>query len=230
MIPRTMLPFLLLSLMVLGAAKPTCAITWVGAGTGGKTATDPSDSTTRWNVKSNWDANRVPAGAEAFILIPLSNEGCVYAPPGIFSLQTKVTINGTSDNGCFVVSPGCSFQPVATLTVGDTAKGRLVQTGGSVTVPTTSLLCIAPHAGSTGTYDLENGTVSAYEIDVGYRTGPDGGTGLFRQRGGAVTATTMRLGGGPGQGTYELDNGSLSAAITVRGGTCVSSFVQKGGT
>ena len=80
-------------------------------------------------------------------------------------------------------------------------------------------------AGSSNTYNLDSGTLTAANEYIGFS-----GTGVFTQSGGTNTVSnTLTLAANPGSsGTYNLQGGSLSAA-TVNlnaGGT----FTQTGGT
>ena len=92
------------------------------------------------------------------------------------------------------------------LTVGALGSGTVTQGGGTAVAE----IAIATGVGSTGTYSLQHGKLTAPDETIGAL-----GTGTFVQTGGINTIRGGTLGiGGSGSGTYELSGGSLAVVPT----------------
>ncbi|HEV3417860.1 MAG TPA: hypothetical protein VG056_13625 [Pirellulales bacterium] len=99
--------------------------------------------------------------------------------------------------------------------IGYLGTGTFTQTGGTHTVD--QALTIGDQAGSTGTYNMQGGTLNANSsLFVGFE-----GTGTFTQTGGIVSvADDLDIQLDQGVGTYNLKGGTLSV---VNGGTQIFS-------
>jgi len=127
---------------------------WVGAGTGGKTGTDPSDPATLWSGMANWQIGVVP-GASDTAYITLVNPGKVNAESA--SVGT-LYVDGTSTDAALRIGPGVDFHVTRALHVGQNVAGTVMQTGGTCRVDG-DLHLGQPGAGR-GTYALYSGTLS----------------------------------------------------------------------
>ncbi len=87
-------------------------------------------------------------------------------------------------------------------------------------------LILGYSSGSSGTYDLRDGSLSAGRQTIG-----NSGTGSFTQRGGSNTISDgLTLGSSSdGSGSYALIDGSLSAESQTIGKSGTGSFTQSGG-
>ena len=187
---------------------------WIGAGTGGNTATDPADPTTQWSNPANWQGGIVPT-PNSIAYLPLTNAGYVNAQSAALA---GLFVDGTSAEGACHIADGVAIttQPGYGVFVGYEAQGRIVQTGGSVTTYGAyggyGLLYVGgPETAGTGRYELHGGNVECYEAKVGYQ-----GTGILEQAGGTLIVTgTMYVGVGslawPGNGTLNVGAGTLQA-------------------
>ena len=104
--------------------------------------------------------------------------------------------------------------------IGDETVGWFTQSGGTHTVDDTLYVGYAGPEGSSlggrGTYNMEDGSLTAWAIQVGY-----GGSGEMHHTGGTVTADwSIALGGYEGSsGLYDLDTGAqLEAGSILVGG------------
>ena len=98
--------------------------------------------------------------------------------------------------------------------IGNLGAGNYFQTGGT---NTTSQLRLGEYAGSSGTYSISNGTLTANEIDVGVL-----GHGSFAISGGSVSVINLVLAvTGNSTANVTISGGSLavSSNITISGGT-----------
>lgn len=128
---------------------------------------------------------------------------------------------GQSGTGTFNQSAGTVSSN--NLRVGQNGTGTFTQSGGTVTI--TGLAIIGNATGSTGTYNLTGGSLSAGgELWVGQN-----GTATFNQSAGTVSSANWFVIGrdNGGNGTYNLSGGTVNAA-TAGGQTVLSSFT--GGT
>ena len=127
---------------------------WVGAGTGGKTATDPSDPATLWSGQANWQIGVVP-GASDTAYVTLVNTGYVYAESASVG---PLYVDGTSTDAALRIRPGVDFHVTRALHVGQNVAGKVMQTGGTCRVDD-DLHLGQPGVGR-GTYALYSGTLS----------------------------------------------------------------------
>jgi hypothetical protein len=137
-----------------------------------------------------------------------------------------------TDKGFYNLSSGALTVTNSSEIVGNNGTGILNQSGGTSTTGSGNNLYLGFNSGSTGTYILSNGSLSAGATEI---VG-DSGTGLFNQSGGANTITggssLLYLGfNGDTTGTYTLSAGSLSvAANEIVGHLGTGIFNQTGGT
>ena len=160
-----------------------------------------------------------------------------YSGTGTFTQSGGTSTTGWSylgfnsgSSGTYNLSGTAAFSPQL-LVVGYSGAGVFTQSGGTVTTPNI-YLGNNNNSGSTGTYTLSGGTVSASYL---YLRAP--GTGTFTQSGGATTLSGgLYIGGGPtGIGTYNLSGTATLSAPTEclgynyngNGGT--GTFTQSGG-
>ena len=109
--------------------------------------------------------------------------------------------------------------------------GAFYQSGGTNTVA--FYLCLGNNFGDNGAYNLSGGslTVSSVALNGAEYIGYDG-NGVFTQSGGTHTVPVpLYLGyNADGNGTYNLNSGSLSAASEYVGYSGSGTFTQTGGT
>jgi len=217
--------FVAAALLTGGPAAFAADYHWVGAGTGGNTATDPSDPTTLWLTPANWQEEN-PPGASDTARLALWNDGAVNAQTASIK---DMYISGSSAAGALRIADGVDFSNSGSsrlaLRPGDT--GRIIQTGGRYTVGYS--LYIAHGAGASGAYSLSAGdlTVQGALEAVGYA-----GQGTFTQTGGNnVLDGALALAHEAGAtGEYFLAAGNLSASLAFIGLRGTGTFTQTGGT
>jgi hypothetical protein len=131
---------------------------WIGAGTGGNTATDPADPTTQWNNPANWQEGAVP-GAGDFAVLTLNNAGYVNAP---CAMVGGFRMDGLSQDGALYVGDGADFATSGAwnVLVGCYGQGRVLQTGGAFTA---NVGFTVGYKGG-GTYLLQGGTLTVARI------------------------------------------------------------------
>lgn len=119
------------------------------------------------------------------------------------------------------------------LRIGDSGSGAFTQSGGTNTVATAagfSILVMAENAGSSGTYNLSGGTLNAETVFVG-----DSDQAFFHHSGtGTHNVNDLALGiyknsGEHGQGTYNLQGGTLNSGYVTVGNAGTGTFNQIGG-
>ena len=115
--------------------------------------------------------------------------------------------------------------------VGYSGTGKFTQSGGTNAVSGNGSLSIAYTSGSSGTYTLSGGSLSAVVESVGIF-----GTANFTQSGGtntipSSTGWALYLGSNVGSNaTYSLSGGSLSVPNEFVGYSGTGTFTQSGGT
>ena len=179
---------------------------WIGAGTGGNTATDPANPTTQWNNPANWQEAAAPGPGDT-PLLPLANAGYVYAQSGQVS---GLLVNGPSAQGAYHIGDGAdvTMPPSFCLAAGYSGMGRVLQTGGSLTTIGVVLGGWDVSSG-WGSYELQGGTLAVTGtsslLDIGYR-----GTGVFTQTGGTASVQgAMYVGRMGGNGMLNVGGGTL---------------------
>lgn len=112
----------------------------------------------------------------------------------------------------------------------DHTTGTFTQSGGTNTV--SDNIYLAYSAGTAGTYNLNAGCVSADNEFVSGSASTYGGTGEFTQNGGSNTiSATLYVAINTGKGTYNLNDGWLSANDEFIGRSAgQGTFTQNGGT
>ncbi len=109
--------------------------------------------------------------------------------------------------------------------IGSDGTGTFTQAGGTHTI--SDDLYLGESSGSSGAYNLNNGSLSAEREYIGHS-----GIGAFTQTGGTNTVSTyLYIGHSSGSnGTYTLSEGSLLADIELVGRNSTGIFTQTGGT
>ena len=119
------------------------------------------------------------------------------------------------------------------LRIGDSGIGTFTQSGGTNTVATASgfsILVMAENVGSSGTYNLSGGTLNAETVFVG-----DSDQAFFNHSGiGTHNVNDLALGiykapDEHGQGTYNLQGGTLNSGFVTVGNAGTGTFNQTGG-
>ena len=196
-----------------------------------------------WN-----SAQAAPAGQEAWFAPALSvgtprGASTTLSSAGPIRPVTNTTYTNSGDyvvdstdapqNTITSIGPGDTFTIGGSLVIGFNHTGSFSQSGGSVTVQASGDgdgFALGAHAGSSGTYTLTGGTLSAVN---GYLGASGNGT-MNHSAGTASFSGTMYVGLDSGSNsTYNLSGtGSLSAHIENIGFHDGSSghFVQSGGT
>jgi hypothetical protein len=209
---RVMVPALAAAgvlLVVGGLAVGQTTWVWQGAGTGGNTATNPTDPTTQWNIASNWGGTLPEGNRMDIAYIPPTNAGHIYAATGNFF---SVQVGGTSSEAALCVTDGVDFASsmllvgLGTFASSDLGNfGKVIQTGGTVNIGVNPMV-LGFYPNGRGTYELRNGSLAT---TGGMYCGRQG-AGCFIQTGGVYTADSITLGVFSGSsGTYELKGGRL---------------------
>jgi hypothetical protein len=202
-----LLPAALLAAACAALAPPARAdyFHWIGAGTGGNTATDPADPTTQWNYPANWQEGQPPSPTDT-PLLPLANAGYVNAASCVVK---GLRVDGPSADGALRIADGADVATASGsgVNVGLFANGRVIQTGGSLTV--NGLFRIGADVGGNGSYLLEGGALTVPGISD-YESIGEFGTGVFTQTGGTlIVQSTMYVGRMFGNGVLNMGGGTL---------------------
>jgi hypothetical protein len=202
---------LLAAFLAAAGAPVAYAVTefhWIGAGTGGQTGTDPADQTTRWNNNANWQEGMRPGSTEGAMLA-FNNAG--YANVRSTISVSGLIVDGPSADGALHIMDGADLSTAQNygIIVGNGAQGKVVQTGGSVTVNGILRIGSGPHG--SGTYLLQGGTVTVPASCDEYIG--EFGTGVFTQTGGThIVESALYVGEGysmPGTGILNMEGGTL---------------------
>jgi len=188
---------------------------WIGAGTGGNTATDPADPSTQWDNPANWQEGAVP-GPDQSAHLPLTGPGYVNAQSGTVR---GLSVDGTSLEGALCIAAGADLATVAGITVGPYAVGRVVQRGGSMTVG--GHLLLGYGASGVGEYVMDGGTLTVLSaqsdaLAIGYL-----GTGTFTLKGGTTDVAgdvTVGTAAPYSSGVLNLEGGTLRAGSLILAG------------
>jgi hypothetical protein len=110
--------------ILLSYQTPLLATTyyWTGAGTGGNTATDPSNPTTLWGTASNWSPVKVPGSSDT-VWLQFANAGQVNAQNG--SVYT-VYVDGSAQTASLSIGSGVTFSASYNSYVGYSGLGSVV--------------------------------------------------------------------------------------------------------
>lgn len=141
---------------------------------------------------------------------------------GLLSVSGYIgAVVGSAGTGTFLQSGGTAS--ISLLTVGESGCGTFTQTAGVTTV--SSAFCLAKYAGSSGTYQLNGGTLSVASISDGSGTKVfDFGGGTLQSRGAVATAMPMTLTGIGGDANVDTAGFSLSLFGPVSGPGGLSKF------
>jgi hypothetical protein len=148
---------------------------------------------------------------------------------GFLNVGTWANTNGGS---VYNLSNGATLN-ITGANVAYSGLGTFTMTGGTCNVSNgagLATLYVGGFNGTTGTANVSGGVLSTYngDIVVGYQA-----TGVFNQSGGTVNISNWLYVGdkdsASGVGTYNLSNGTLSAAAELVGGIGTGTFNQTGG-
>ncbi|MDD3580125.1 MAG: autotransporter domain-containing protein [Desulfobacca sp.] len=179
-----------------------------------------------WGTATNWNPNGVPNNDDSAFLEQddANNRTAAYrnifpAAPSLSVIRINATGIGTMTLNLGQPVPEGELQ-AGTIYVGDTHQGSVHQTDGSLSA--TDYLYLGSQTGSTGTYNLEGGDLTANNLMIG-----ELGTGTFTQSENTPVFTTVMVTNDLGLGT---DVGG-SGAYNLQGGTLITnySFVGFGG-
>ena len=173
-------------------------------------------------------AFRLPA-ARTFALVAVLGGATALALllPPTARAQTLVVDenNGTSP---YTLTGGTATYD--NVIVGNTGVGLLVQTGGTLDIPNgPGNLDVGDESGSSGTYNLSGGTINA---NANSTIVGDHGTGVFTLSGDGVdeAGDSLIIGANGGNGTFNLDGGTLTTLGGVTNSRGTSTFNFNGGT
>jgi len=201
------------------AGAPVMAETlyWQGAGTGGSTATDPSNPATWWNEAANWNPSRVPNNLD-IVSIRLTDAGTVNAL-GTCSGQMLI-LGGVEGTPTLNASSGGTLQFDLAI-IGSYTPASLRQDGATITI---RLLRLANSRKAA--YDLLSGQLNCSEnLIVG-----GGAMALMNQYGGTTTTPSAVVGESSlTPSTYNMVGGSLLASTSLTVGYGAGTFAQTGG-
>ena len=185
-----------------------------------------------WGTATNWNPNTaVPGAGDTAYLEPNDASNRIAAfrnihPPGTalntISVNALGTGNMTLEVG--VAAPAGDLR-AGTMYLGTTGRGFLNQTNGAVNI--TDHLYLGNQTGSTGSYTMAGGALTANNLVVG-----EVGTGSFSQSGNTLVTVTNDLGLGTnvgGNGTYTLQGGTLNTNFTFVGHSGIGAFGHSGG-
>ena len=181
---------------------------------------------------TNSDGGLITVGESGTGTLSMGGDAVVSAPMANSSLFVGWSSGGV---GMVNLSGNASFSVGGNESIGSSGTGTFTQTGGTNTVAGT--LTLAANTGSTGSYSLQGGALTAGAIVVNtggaFSNGSNGGTVAclsFNQTGGTASFATITI--DPGDiGAYSLSGGSLSvngAQYVGEAGT--GGFSQTGGT
>jgi hypothetical protein len=109
--------------------------------------------------------------------------------------------------------------------IGREGQGKFIQTGGTNNVHSLSL---GQNSGSSGTYEMSSGSLSAHSLFVGWE-----GSGDFKQEGGDISVANLLYvaSGSTSQGSYYMgpNAGTLSSVEQIIGRSGSGDFIQAGG-
>jgi hypothetical protein len=170
------------------------------------------------------------AGTEA------GGTGIVNISAGQMIVHGTMTLaKGAGSSGTFNLSGTGVLTVSIDSVVGLNGIGVFTQSNATSVHSVAGELALGVNGGSSGTYTLTNGTVTANLLSIGgstdLQTSINGGTGVFTQNGGAVTVGGMGIGQFGGNGRYDLNGGTLNVTGTAYvSGNSIGNFNQTGGT
>ena len=180
-----------------------------------------------------------------------AGRGFFNLSPGFLSLRASgptspsLTLgDAPGSNGTFTLTANSSiFAPNGTEIIGNNGNGNFTQTGGNNSLTTNAAvtqIILGNQTNSSGSYNLQGGTVTATDLFVGAA-----GTGNFTHSGGIVTllpvstgtsifTANFRMGTANGTGSYTLSgSGELLVVggleIIGGSGSGLTTFTQNGG-
>ncbi len=174
-----------------------------------------------WSNPSNWDSG-----------VPTSNTNVYIANGGTATISLPgavceyLTVGNSSGSGTVQMTDG-SLSERMSITIGYSGTGAFIQSGGTHSVCSgVGTISLMPGTGKSATYELRGtGCLLAGSMAVAAS-----GTTTFTQSGGtSVFSSDVNVGSKSGSATFNLSDGSLSAAQErVCSGT--GTFIHSGGT
>jgi fibronectin-binding autotransporter adhesin len=133
--------------------------------------------------------------------------------------RTDSTVTGVISSASGALSVSKTNSGTWTLSASNTYTGTTIVNGGTLKITggtdgtTTADIQIANAAGTTGTFDLESGTVTSQRFVISgnsANTNGSGGTATVIQNGGIINSAQWFTVGSEGPGTYTLNTGTLN--------------------
>lgn len=192
--------------------------------TGAALAIIQNNTAAALNIASNVNAPLLKSGPGALTL-----SGTVQNNSALSIMQGAVTVTGTVQGAGSILIDGPFASPASLavtgsgsvsaskITVGDITTGSILQNGGTVQLSGQLTLGNYTNPGSTATYTLNSGSLTAGQLSFDRNAS-------FIQNGGSVQATSLFT--SPFNGAYTLSAGSLTLSSFSWNGN----FVQTGGT
>lgn len=192
-----------------------------------------SSSNGFWDNDSNWLPFGVPGAGDDVIVSPYGGVDTIlnFASATGSRSANSLVVNSGTDNAVSFLQTGSSLSITNRQIIGSTGSGNYMLSGGS---NTSGELVVGEQSGSNGNYNLSgSGSLSTNKEYIG-----SGGTGTFTQNGGTHSVSDyLRIGSYypklffyGGVGSYNLNDGSLSANRENIGDWGIGTFIQSGGT
>lgn len=227
----------------LGAVSLTVGMAFITPAQAAGTVQWTGDLSGDWSDGGNWDTSSTPNTGDDVLVTDNALTGNAvtnvnYADLGVGALNSVVVDGGSSSN-ITLNQNSYDLTTDTTLTVGDGGSGMFKQdnsqSDSSVNVGTD--LILGKEAGSAGTYTVtDTGSGNTLSLTVsGDTIIGQAGTGMFNQIGGINTANGGFYIGGhganteSGDGTYNLNSGTLNTGWQVVGDSGIGTFNQNGG-
>lgn len=198
-----------------------------------------TDGTGNWIVGANWSGGTVPmAGDQVNIVFTDGVARTVtydVTAPNLGALTIDLTGAGATTNTLSIAANNLTASGL--VTVGNSGRGSVNQTGGTTTISGSNSLFLGNNAGSVGSYSLSN--TGSLAVTGNENIGLSG-TGSFTQSAGSNTLTLDMVMGftSAALGTYTMSGGTFSTggsqyigySATGSGGQSGGTFNQSGGT
>ena len=163
-----------------------------------------------------------------------AGRGSFNLSPGFLTLRASgptspslILGDAPGSNGTFSLTANSSiFAPNGTEIIGNNGNGNFTQTGGDNSLNTSNngftQIILGNQTNSSGTYNLQAGTVTATNLDVG-----GAGTGNFTHSGGVVTLLPVSMGGSIFTANFSIATASGTGSYTL--GVVPDNFLVVGG-
>ena len=166
----------------------------------------------------------VTTNGSVFIATNAGNSGSLTVDGGTLSVTNGLMV--WDGSGTMSAGPGSNVS-AGWITLGqNTGTGIFTQTGGTVEVRPGNHLYIGYGGGASGTYNLQDGTLS-----IGADLRNDSGTADFEQTGGTLTANYLRIGlNGGSHGLFNVTAGTATIGTEADFGRQGTGTLSVGGT